>query len=139
MIVRLLALTLLAVTATPASAAVGDPTAAALDRCLDDPGNASTAAQTDCEGRAAHDYDRRLNAAYRALLKGLPAPAAQRLRVAQRAWLAFRSADAQARSTLYQSRQGTMYVPMQAHGDAAVVRDRALQLEAYLRALRIEG
>jgi len=80
-----------------------------------------------------------MNIAYTALMRALPAPAAQRLRVAQRAWLAFRSAEADARTALYATRSGTMYVPMAAGSATNVVRDRALQLETYLRVMRIEG
>ena len=123
-----------ALAATPA-----DATAAALARCLDAADNASTAGQTQCEADAAHAYDRRMNIAYTALMRTLPAPAAQRLRLAQRAWLAFRSAEADARLALYSTRSGTMYVPMAAASATNLVRDRALQLETYLRIMRIDG
>ena len=133
------ALPLLAIIAGPVSIASRDPTAAALESCLDLPAQASTAGQTDCESQATQSYDRRMNFAYRALLKILPAASAQRLRVAQRSWLSFRTADRAARFALFESRQGTMYVPMHAHAETEVVRDRALQLESYLRVMRIEG
>jgi uncharacterized protein YecT (DUF1311 family) len=87
---------------------------------------------------AARDYDRRLNIAYGQLLQRLAPPEAARLRSAQRAWLAFRTADEAARSALYETRQGTMYVPMQAAASAAVIRDRALQLETSLRVMMID-
>jgi uncharacterized protein YecT (DUF1311 family) len=123
-------LALLAEITAPASAAVAhDPTATALERCLDSAAEASTAGQAACESRAMLAYDRRLNIAYRALIKRLPPTPAQRLRMAQRAWLNFRAADGSARSAFYESRHGTMYVPMQAHAVTEVVRERALQLE----------
>lgn len=130
---------LLIMVATPSFAADADPTAVALDRCLEDPANSSTAGQTSCETQAAHSYDHRLNAAYQALLIMLPSAPARQLREAQRTWLTFRAADAKARSALYGTRQGTMYVPMQAQAETNIVRYRALQLETYLRAMRIEG
>lgn len=65
--------------------------------------------------------------------------AAQRFRQSQRSWLTFRTAEAQARSALYATRQGTIYVPMEADDTTNIVRDRALQLEAYLRVLEIES
>jgi uncharacterized protein YecT (DUF1311 family) len=135
---RSLSIILLALITAPALSATADPTAATLRRCLADPVNGSTAGQTTCQAGAAQSYDRRLNTAYRALLRALPPAAAQRLRVAQRAWLTFRAADSSARSALYETRQGTMFVPMQAQSEADVVRDRAVQLEAYLRAMRID-
>lgn len=116
-----------------------DPTEAALQRCLDAPTGMSTAGQTECESAAWHGYDRRMNTAYTALMRHLPAAAGTRLRAAQRAWLAFRTAEDAARMALYETREGTMYVPMQAADATQVVRDRALQLEGLLRVLTVEG
>lgn len=127
-----------AVHARTVNATEDDPTAAALQRCLDDAAHASTAGQTECEATAMREYDRRMNAAYRTLMRELPPDAAQRLRQAQRAWLAFSTAEADARSAIYATRQGTMYVPMEAGASTNIVRDRALQLEAYARVLMIE-
>jgi uncharacterized protein YecT (DUF1311 family) len=136
---RLLFLLIALVPGTAVAATPVDPTAAALERCLNLAANASTAGQTQCEADAARTYDRRMNTAYTALMRILPAPAAQRLRLAQRAWLAFRTAEADARLALYSTRSGTMYVPMAADSATNVVRDRALQLEGYLRVMRIDG
>lgn len=136
---RLLFLLIALVPGTALAATPDDATATALGRCLNAAANASTAGQTQCEADAARAYDRRMNTAYTALMRILPAPAAQRLRLAQRAWLAFRSAEADARLALYTTRSGTMYVPMAADSATNVVRDRALQLETYLRVMRIDG
>jgi uncharacterized protein YecT (DUF1311 family) len=134
-------LALAAFAASPAAAAppAKDPTEAALDRCLNDPAKFSTAAQVDCEAQANRAYDRRMNVAYAALIKTLPAPAAQQLRQSQRAWLAFLTAERTAAGALYATRQGTMYVPMAASSMTNVTRDRTLQLEGYVRVMRIEG
>jgi uncharacterized protein YecT (DUF1311 family) len=131
----LLACTSRGTAATPTSY---DQTDTALARCLDDPGNASTAGQTECQAGATRAWDRRMNAAYATLIKCLPAEAGQRLRLSQRAWLAFRDADAQAQTAFYATRQGTMYVPMQASSETVVTRDRAVQLEARVRIFAIE-
>lgn len=135
---RIASLALMVIPMTAAAAALGDPTQAQLQACLADPAAQSTAGQTQCEAAAAESYDRRLNAAYDALMRRLPPPAAARLRSAQRAWLAFRAADEAARSALYATREGTMYVPMQAAASADIVRDRALQLEGLLRVIAID-
>lgn len=134
------ALACLLVLASPTSPMVSpleDPTAVTLDRCLDDPANASTAGQTECETTASSDYDRRMNAAYATLMHKLPEKAAQQLRLSQRAWLAFRDGEAKSRDALYETRQGTMFVPMQASDATNVIRDRALQLEGYVRVMAI--
>ncbi|WP_246675157.1 lysozyme inhibitor LprI family protein [Mesorhizobium sp. B2-3-4] len=125
-------------TAALADSTLKDPTGEALDRCLNDAANASTSGQTDCEATASNDYDRRMNAAYATLLGKLPRQAAQKLRLSQRAWLAFRDAEAKARDALYETRQGTMYVPMQASDSTDAIRDRALQLEGYVRVMAID-
>ena len=116
--------------------AIVDPTARELARCAaTDP---STAGQLMCEDAARRRYDARMNCAYAALLRRLPAPAAARLRTAQRAWLTFRDADDATRSALYATRTGTMYAPMQAADTTAIVRDRALAFEKLLRVLSID-
>lgn len=130
----------LLVVASPTSlmaSALEDPTAVALDRCLNDAANASTAGQTECEAAASSDYDRRMNAAYATLMHKLPETAAQHLRLSQRAWLAFRDAEAKARDALYETRQGTMFVPMQASDATNIIRDRAFLLEGYVRVMAI--
>jgi uncharacterized protein YecT (DUF1311 family) len=66
---------------TEARATSHDRTDAALARCLDDPANASTAGQTECQARAMRTWDERMNAAYATLMKRLPAKAGQRLRL----------------------------------------------------------
>lgn len=115
-----------------------DQAEAALTRCLARDDHASTAGQTECEDAARDSYDRRLNAAYTALIRLLPPPAAEALRRSQRNWLAFRDSERKAREALYATRQGTMYVPMEADDETMIVRDRARQLEAYLRVMRID-
>jgi uncharacterized protein YecT (DUF1311 family) len=120
------------------AAADEDRTEAALRACLARPSAGSTAGQTACEAAAVRQYDQRLNAAYQSLMRRLPPDAAAKLRLSQRAWLAFRTSDETARSSLFASREGTMYVPMQAAANAAVIQDRALQLERMLRVLMID-
>ncbi len=120
------------------SAAPVDKTDSELRRCLDAPGNASTAAQVECEVVARDAYDRRMNAAYASILRILHQDAAERLREAQRAWIRFRDTNDQANAALFATRQGTMYVAMQAAGQTAVIRDRAIALETQLRVLKID-
>jgi uncharacterized protein YecT (DUF1311 family) len=128
----------LTLVASRAAAAIADPTAIALARCLDDPVNASTAGQTGCEATATKAYDARMNRAYAGLTNRLPVAAVRQLRAAQHAWLAFRDTERRARTAIYATRQGTMYVPMEAASETAVTHDRALELETYLRIMAIE-
>ena len=67
----------------------------ALDRCLASPAGASTMGQIQCIGDAVAVQDARLNKNYaRAMAKLTPAQK-DRLRAAQRAWIAFKQADCQ--------------------------------------------
>ena len=124
--------------AVSAAAGLSDRTAATLERCLNYAANVSTAGQVDCEAAAMKAYDHRMNAAYATLLHKLPQSVASDLRSAQRVWLAFRDQEDKARSALYETRQGTMYLPMQAGAATAVTRDRALQLEAYVAVMAVD-
>lgn len=121
------------------AAPLKDPTQKALETCLEDPGHGSTADQDDCETAALSAYDKRMNEAYSRLQKTLPPPAAQDLKAAQRAWIAYRDLEAGARNALFETRSGTMYAPMQAGAESDLTRDRALLLESYLRVLDIDG
>ncbi|MES2058373.1 MAG: lysozyme inhibitor LprI family protein [Pseudomonadota bacterium] len=132
--------TLIIAAAAPAAHAAPerDATEAALDRCLELPANASTAGQVDCEQIAAKAYDRRMNLSYGTLMRRLPAKAAHQLQQSQRAWLVYRDGELSAQSSLYATRQGTMYVPMQADSAVTLTRDRARLLESYVRVMAIE-
>ena len=132
------ALLILAFAATSLRATDADPTEARLDHCLGQESHASTAGQTECETAAEQAYDRRMNTAFSTLVRTLPPEAAARLRTSQRLWLAFRDAESKARTALYETRRGTMFVPMEAANQTRLVRDRALELEAYVRAMAIE-
>jgi uncharacterized protein YecT (DUF1311 family) len=110
-----------------------DATERVLRQCLARPENASTAAQVECQAAAGKAYDRRMNLAYAALRRRLSAPAAEKLRSAQRAWLRFRDANSEAGRALFATRQGTIYLPIFAAREAEVVRDRAMALESQLR------
>jgi uncharacterized protein YecT (DUF1311 family) len=122
----------------PAAASSKDQTADALTVCLDKLLNASTAGQTQCQGTAMRSYDHRMNAAYTTLLRILPPMAGEQLRQSQRAWLAFRDRERVTRDAIFATRQGTMYVPMQASAETEVTRVRALQLENYRNVMSIE-
>ena len=128
----------LALGGSAVAATAKDSTETALDRCLDSPAGVSTAGMVDCYAAAAKTYDGRMNRAYAGLMKVLPQAAKAKLQTAQRQWLVFHDAERQARSALYATRQGTMYVPMQVAAESILIRDRALELESHLRVFDIE-
>lgn len=124
--------------ATYATDKPGDMTDNQLQRCLDDDAHASTGGQTECIETARKTWDTRMNRAYTQLMKVLPPAAAASLRTAQRDWLVYRDAESKAQLDFYETRHGTMYVPMQANASMALIRDRAQRLEGDLDVLRIE-
>ncbi|MFK0164416.1 lysozyme inhibitor LprI family protein [Rhizobium sp. NPDC090279] len=137
---RIAILLLLQCLALPAFAASApDPTQLTLNACLNDPEHGSTGGQDECEAAALSSYDKRMNVAYSKLIKSLPPQAAQDLKAAQRAWIDYRDLEARARGELFETRQGTMYAPMQADAETDLTRDRTLLLESYLRVLEIDG
>ncbi len=114
-----------------------DATARKLDACVEQA--ASTADSSQCYATALAAYDHRMNQAYAALMHALPAQAAHQLQAAQRNWLAFRDAELKSQSALFETRQGTMYVPMEEEEQLSLTRDRARRLESYLHVLAIDG
>ncbi len=69
----------------------------AFEQCLESPDGQSTAGMVQCAGAELEVQGRALNAAYRALTSDMNARQKANLVKAQRAWIAFRDADCQAR------------------------------------------
>lgn len=120
-----------------AAAQDNDATARKLDACVEKA--ASTADSSACYATALAAYDRRMNHAYAALMRGLPAAVAHQLQASQRIWLTFRDAELKTQSDMLATRQGTMYVPMEEEEQLSLTRDRARRLESYERVLEIDG
>lgn len=115
-----------------------DPAQKQLQNCLDDAANASTSGQTECIGNTQEIWDQRMNRAYSRLMRELPASAAASLRTAQLSWLAYRDTELKAQNDLYETRQGTMYVPMEANDAMLLTLNRAKLLEGYVGVLEID-
>lgn len=90
-----------ALAATPAlavdSAAIEARYTPAFQTCLDSPDGQSTAGMVQCIGVEVAVQDAALNVAYRGLIGGMTPDQRAGLQKAQRAWIAFRDADCQAR------------------------------------------
>ena len=83
----------------------------------------STVDIEQCIGRLTRAWDRRLNAAYRMLLKSQPR--SDQLRIAQRLWLQFRDANCR----YYGSSEGTIRRLQYAECMRSTTAHRALELE----------
>ncbi|MDO8323018.1 MAG: lysozyme inhibitor LprI family protein [Phenylobacterium sp.] len=77
----------------------------ALDRCLASEAGATTIGQIQCIGDELKVQDARLNANYAKAMKDLTPEQKDKLRAAQRAWLAFQDADCR---SLWDDAWGTM-------------------------------
>jgi uncharacterized protein YecT (DUF1311 family) len=92
----LAALVALAVGAPAAAASLQDVQkryTPAFDRCLNGPQGMSTIGQIDCIAEELKVQDARLNSIYAKAMAGLTPAQKDKLRTAQRTWLAFRDAD----------------------------------------------
>lgn len=69
----------------------------AFEQCLESPDGQSTAGMVQCAAAELEVQDKALNAAYRDLVSDMNARQKANLVKAQRAWIAFRDADCQAR------------------------------------------
>ncbi len=91
----------------------------------------STHGEAECARKAEAEWDAELNRAYRKLLGTLGAEGKPGLVKAQRAWISYRDAEFALTVAVYDSREGSMFIPIQAHARMRVVRARALELAHY--------
>lgn len=124
---------LLALAATPAlavdEAKIEARYTPAFEQCLDSPDGQSTAGMVQCAGAELEVQDRALNAAYRDLISDMNARQKANLLKAQRAWIAFRDADCQAR---YDPDWGTIST---INANMCMLRrtvERTIELEAFI-------
>jgi uncharacterized protein YecT (DUF1311 family) len=65
-------------------------------------------------------------------MRASKAPQKEALRLAQLEWIQYRDQDFKLIDSLYDTLQGTMYIPMRIDARMEVVRKRALQLKGFL-------
>ena len=102
-----------------------------LNQCLDSAQNSTTYGTTGCQVRARDAWDSALNKYYNLLIKTLSKDEKEKLKAAQKKWLAFRDSEAMFSSTIYSNMQGTMWGIAKVQSDAALIKHRALELQAY--------
>ena len=107
-----------------------DPLDAQIARLLakDD----STAGQMQAYDKGIDLWDREMNRVYGELMKQLSPAGREALKVSQRAWLAWRDAQARLIQETYGRAAGTMYRPMATAHVMETVKARTLQLRRYL-------
>lgn len=102
----------------------------ALEACIDK--NGSTAGMVECTEKAYAAWDKELNKNYGELMRNLKPAQKETLRLAQLEWIKFRDLDFKLIDSVYDTMQGTMYIPMRVDARMEVVKKRALELKGYL-------
>jgi len=102
----------------------------ALETCIDK--NGSTAGMVECTDKAHAAWDKELNKNYGELMRRLKSSPKETLRLAQLEWIKFRDLDFKLIDSVYDTMQGTMYIPMRVDARMEVVKKRALELKGYL-------
>lgn len=91
----------------------------------------STAGMRAAINKAQGMWDKEMNQTYTRLMSRLSKEQQTSLREAQRAWLKYRDAEAQAIEVITASKDGTIWQLTATDQGMALVRTRALQLKAY--------
>jgi uncharacterized protein YecT (DUF1311 family) len=102
----------------------------ALETCIDK--NGSTAGMVECTDKAYAAWDKELNKNYGELMRSLKSSPKETLRLAQLEWIKYRDLDFKLIDSVYDTMQGTMYIPMRIDARLEVIKKRALELKGYL-------
>jgi uncharacterized protein YecT (DUF1311 family) len=105
----------------------------ALDACIERDG--STAGMVHCSDKAYVAWDRQLNKNYADLMRRLKIGQQAAVKAAQLQWLKYRDSEFKLIDTIYDTLQGTMYLPMRISERLEIVKKRALDLRGYLELL----
>jgi len=125
-----LASVLLLATVSIAQEETKHPIDKALEACIDK--NGSTAGMVECTDKAYAAWDKELNKNYGELMRTLKASQKEALRLAQLEWIKYRDLDFKLIDSLYDTMQGTMYIPMRIDARMELVKQRALELKGFL-------
>ena len=99
----------------------------ALDACIDK--NGSTAGMVECTDKAYAAWDKELNKNYGELMRTLNPKQKEALRLAQMEWIKYRDLEFKSIDSVYDTMDGTMYIPMRIGAHLEVIKKRALELK----------
>ena len=99
----------------------------------------STAGHIQALDHGVKLWDEALNEAYTNLLKKLPKPDAEALKVSQRQWIAYRDANLKAIQVIFGHAEGTMYRPMAVAQQLEIIKQRVLSLRGFMEAAESKG
>ncbi len=106
----------------------------ALDACIDK--NGSTAGMVECTDKAYAAWDKELNRNYGELMRALNPRQKEALKLAQLEWIKYRDLEFKSIDSIYDTLQGTMYIPMRISAHLEVIKKRALELSNYLELIK---
>lgn len=108
-----------------------------LEACIDK--NGSTAGMVECTDKAFGEWDKELNKNYGALMSALKAKQKEALRIAQLEWIKYRDLQFKFIDSVFDTLDGTMYIPMRISSRMALIKKRALELKDYLNLVTAGG
>ena len=106
------------------------PISKALEACIEK--NSSTAGMVECTDKAYAAWDKELNKNYGALMSALKPKQKEALRIAQLNWIRYRDLQFKFIDSVFDTLDGTMYIPMRISSRMQVIRKRAQELKDYL-------
>jgi uncharacterized protein YecT (DUF1311 family) len=131
---RRLLSTLVFLCAFPGMALAQEPTQhpidKALDACIDQ--NGSTAGMVECTDKAYAAWDKELNRNYGELMRTVTAKQKEALRLSQLEWIKHRDLEFKFIDSMFDTFQGTMYIPMRVGARLDIIKQRALALKSHL-------
>jgi uncharacterized protein YecT (DUF1311 family) len=98
-----------------------------LDACIDK--NGSTAGMVECTDKAYAAWDKELSKNYGELMPALNPKQKEALRLAQLEWIKYRDLEFKSIDSVYDTLEGTMYIPMRISAHLEVIKKRALELK----------
>jgi uncharacterized protein YecT (DUF1311 family) len=108
----------------------------AFEACVEK--NGSTAGMVECTDKAYAAWDKELNKNYGALMSALKPKQKEALRLAELEWIKYRDLEFKFIDSIYDTLDGTMYIPMRIDARLEVIKKRALELKDFLN-LATEG
>ena len=115
----------------PLAAWAADPIDDALEQCLKTPRGETTAGMTECTHAAYQAYDRQMNTLYQAVMSKTDPVSREAIRNAQRAWLAYRTAQKAADNAPWRADAGSVASPDIEGLNVEAIRARIAELEYY--------
>ena len=124
-----LASVLLLATVSIAQEETQHPIDKALEACVDK--NSSTAGMVECTDKAYAAWDKELNKNYGELMRALKPKQKEALRLAQLEWIKYRDLEFKLIDSIFDTMDGTMYIPMRISARMDVIKKRALELKDF--------